>query len=114
LRVGEKGTYNIRAVGKAGNIPLGEDEIDLFVHPQLIELEAPQLNEPLLKELATKTGGVYLTIDDAQSLPDKIKVEQDPIFVDTERDLWAHPIILIAVAGLLGTEWFLRKRVGLV
>jgi len=114
LRVEEKGTYNIRAVGKAGNIPLGEDEIDLFVHPQLIELEAPQLNEPLLKELATKTGGVYLTIDDAQSLPDKIKVEQDPIFVDTERDLWAHPIILIAVAGLLGTEWFLRKRVGLV
>lgn len=114
LKLEEKGTYNIRAVGKAGNIPLGEDEIDLFVHPQLIELEAPQLKEALLQELATKTGGVYLTIDDALSLPDKINTEQDPIFVDTERDLWAHPIILIAVAGLLGTEWFIRKRVGLI
>ena len=114
LRVEEKGTYNIRVVGKAGNIPLGEDEIDLFVHPQLIELEAPELNESLLKELATKTGGVYFTIDDAHSLPDKINIEQDPIFVDTERDLWAHPIVLIAVVGLLGTEWFIRKRVGLI
>ncbi len=114
LKVEEKGTYNIRAVGKAGNIPLGEDEIDLFVHPQLIELEAPQLNEPLLKELATKTGGVYSIIDNAHSLPDKINIEQDPIFVDTERDLWAHPIVLIAIVGLLGTEWFIRKRVGLI
>lgn len=114
LRVEEKGSYNIRAVGKAGNIPLGEDEIDLFVHPQLIELEAPQLNEPLLKELATKTGGVYFIIDDAHSLPAKINIEQAPIFVDTERDLWAHPIVLIAVVGLLGTEWFIRKRVGLI
>ena len=114
LKVEEKGTYNIRAVGKAGNIPLGEDEIDIFVHPQLIELEAPQLNEPLLKELATKTGGVYSIIDDAHSLPDKINIEQDPIFVDTQRDLWAHPIVLIAIVGLLGTEWFIRKRIGLI
>ena len=114
LKVEEKGTYNIRAVGKAGNIPLGEDKIDIFVHPQLIELDAPQLNEQLLKELSEKTGGVYHSIEDAQSLPDKIDTVADSVFVDSERDLWAHPLILIAVVGLLGTEWFIRKRVGLI
>lgn len=114
LKVEEKGTYKIRAVGIAGNIPLGEDEINIFVHPQLIELEAPQLNETLLKELTDQTGGVFVTIEDAHSLPEKINTVENPIFVDTERDLWAHPLILILVVGLLGTEWFLRKRIGLV
>lgn len=114
LTVDEKGTYRIRATGTAGNIPLGEDEINIHVHPQLAELESPQLNEMLLKQLADRTGGVYLTIAEAQSLPEKIEVEQKPIFVDAERDLWAHPIILLTVVGLLGTEWFIRKRIGLV
>lgn len=114
LKVEEKGTYKIRAVGQLGNISLGDDEIDIFVHPQLIELEAPQLNESLLMELSEKTGGVYVNIEDAQNLHHKINVVQDPVFVDTERDLWAHPFILITVVGLLGAEWFLRKRIGLI
>lgn len=114
LKVEEKGTYKIRAVGQLGNISLGDDEIDIFVHPQLIELEAPQLNESLLMELSEKTDGVYVNIEDAQNLHDKINVVQDPVFVDTERDLWAHPFILITVVGLLGAEWFLRKRIGLI
>lgn len=114
LKVEEKGTYKIRAVGQIGNIPLGEDEIDIHVHPQLIELEAPQLNETLLKELTEQTGGAYLTMENAHMLPDKINNVQNPVFVDAERDLWAHPLILLSVVGLLGTEWFIRKRIGLV
>ncbi len=114
LKVEEKGTYKIRAVGQIGNIPLGEDEIDVHVHPQLIELEAPQLNELLLKELTEQTGGAYLTVENAHMLPDKINNVQNPVFVDAERDLWAHPLILITIVGLLGAEWFIRKRIGLV
>ena len=67
-----------------------------------------------LWKLAEQTGGVYLKIEDAHLLPDKINTVQDPVFVDTERDLWAHPLILITIVGLLGTEWFIRKRNGLV
>ncbi|MDE0316600.1 MAG: hypothetical protein OXM61_17075 [Candidatus Poribacteria bacterium] len=114
LKVEEKGTYRIQAAGVIGNIPLGKDEMEIYVHPQLIELETPQLNEVLLKELAEHTGGVYLTIEDAHSMPEKIDTVQNPVFVDTERDLWAHPLILITIVGLLGTEWFIRKRIGLV
>ncbi len=114
LKVDEIGAYKIRAVGQSGNISLGEDEIEFFVHPQLIELEAPQLNVSLLTELTEKTGGVYVNIEDAHSIIDKISDIQEPVFVDTERDLWAHPFILIAVVGLLGAEWFIRKRIGLI
>ena len=114
MKLDEKGTYNIQAVGVAGNIPLGQDEIQIIAHPQLIELEAPQLNQTLLQQLAEQTGGAFLTIEDANQLPEQINKVQNSIYVNTERDLWAHPLVLMAVVGLLGTEWFLRKRIGLV
>lgn len=109
----QKGKYRIRATGRNGSLKLGEDQIDIYAHPQLAELENPQLNEDLLKQLAGQTGGTYFTIADVESVPENIANVQNPIFVDAERDLWAHPLVLITVVGLLGAEWFLRKRVGL-
>ena len=110
----QNGKYRIRATGRSGNLKLGEDQIDIYAHPQLAELENPQLNEDLLKQLAGQTGGAYFTMADAESLPENIANVQNPIFVDAERELWAHPLIFITVLGLLGTEWFLRKRIGLL
>ncbi len=109
----QNGTYRIRATAKSGSQTLGEDHIDIFVHPQLAELEAPQLNEGLLKSIASETGGTYFSITDAESMPKNIADVQNSVFVDAERDLWTHPLILLTVVGLLGTEWFLRKRIGL-
>ena len=109
----QNGIYHIRATGRTGDQTLGEDQIDIHVHPQLAELEAPQLNEDLLKQLAVETGGAYFTMADAKSVTENVADVQNPVFVDAERELWNHPLILIAVVGLLGTEWFLRKRIGL-
>ena len=109
----QKGKYRIRATGRRDNLKLGEDQIDVYAHPQLAELENPQLNEEFLKQLAGQTGGTYFKMVDAESVPENIANVQNPVFVDAERDLWAHPLVLITVVGLLGTEWFLRKRVGL-
>lgn len=109
----QKGKYRIRATGRSGNLKLGEDQIDIYAHPQLAELESPQLNEDLLKRLTERTGGTYFTMANAESVPENIAEVQNSIFVDAERDLWSHPLVLIAVVGLLGTEWFLRKRIGL-
>ena len=109
----QNGTYRIRATAKTPNQTLGEDQIDIHVHPQLAELEAPQLNEDLLKKLTSETGGTYFAIADAEALPENVAKVQNQVFVDAERELWSHPLILITVVGLLGTEWFLRKRIGL-
>ena len=109
FEVWEKGTYRLRATSGTGST----DRTEIYVQPQLAELEAPQLNETLLKRLASRTGGAYFAIADAGQVPENIAIIQDPVFVDTERDMWAHPLVLILVVGLLGTEWFLRKRNGL-
>lgn len=110
----ESGIYKIHTVGKMGNITIGEDQIDVSVQQQLVELESPQLNEALLRELSEQTNGVYLNIENAHLLPEKIANVENPVFVDTKRDLWAHPLLLITIVGLLGSEWFIRKRMGLV
>ena len=109
----QNGTYRIRATARTANQTLGEDRIDIHVHPQLAELEVPQLNEDLLKKLASETSGAYFAIADAEALPENVAKVQNSVFVDAERELWSHPLILIMVVGLLGTEWFLRKRIGL-
>ena len=109
----QNGTYRIRATARTANQTLGEDRIDIHVHPQLAELEAPQLNEDLLKKLASETSGAYFAIADAEALPENVAKVQNSVFVDAERELWSHPLILIVVVGLLSTEWFLRKRIGL-
>ena len=109
----QNGTYRIRATARTASQTLGEDQIDIHVHPQLAELEVPQLNEDLLKKLTSETGGAYFAMVDAEALPENVAKVQNQVFVDAERELWSHPLILIAVVGLLGTEWFLRKRIGL-
>ena len=114
FRATQKGSYKILAIGTHGDLALGEDSTAIFVQSQLAELENPQLNEERLKELASKTGGVYTPIADAMTLPDKIRDVQEPIFVTQERDIWDTPLVLILVLSMLGTEWFLRKRRGLV
>jgi hypothetical protein len=114
FRANQKGNYRIHASGAQGVSGLGEDSTEIFAQALLAEFENPQLNEALLKELAAKTGGVYLPIAQAESLPEKIKDVQERVFAVQERELWAHPIVLILTVGFLGTEWFLRKRRGLV
>ena len=109
-----QGNYYINASGRQGEVVLGEDSTEIFVQLQLAELEKPQLDETLLKQLAAKTGGVYLSFAEAATLPEKINAQQRPIFATEERDLWDTPLVLICVVALLGMEWFLRKRRALV
>ena len=114
FRANQKGAYHIRASGVDRSSSLGEDATEIFAESPLVEFENPQLNEDLLKQLAAKTGGFYIPITDATSLSEKIKPVQESVFAVQERELWDNPIILILVVGLLGTEWFLRMRRGLV
>ena len=114
FRANQKGAYHVRASGVDRSVSLGEDSTEIFVESPLAEFENPQLNEDLLKQLASKTSGHYTSIADAASLPDKIKPVRESVFAVQERELWDNPIVLILAVGFLGTEWFLRMRRGLV
>jgi len=67
----------------------------------------------LLKRLAEDTGGRYYTAADASSLAEDITYLGRGVTVVQEKDLWDMPIVLALLVGLVGGEWFLRRRVGL-
>ena len=114
FEVNQNGNYQIRAMGIEDFSSLGDDSTEIFVQSPVAEFENPQLNEALLQQLAEKTGGFYTPIGDVESLTTKINDVEERVFSNQKLDLWNTPIILILVVSLLGAEWFLRKRIGLV
>jgi hypothetical protein len=76
-----------------------------------VETNQVWLDKPLLKELAETSGGRYFDVDEldklAAAVPDKtrqieIREKPDP--------LWDNSRMMIALIGLLGVEWLVRKR----
>jgi Putative glutamine amidotransferase len=115
----EPGDYRITVTAKEGDEVLGTAEARFLVPDQDLELDRPAAEPSLMVQLAemTKTaGGAALA---AEELPDLLKrlagqppeIKQEVIAKVTYWDTW--PFFLLYV-GLLGAEWFLRKRWGLV
>ncbi|HEY3395413.1 MAG TPA: glutamine amidotransferase [Lacipirellulaceae bacterium] len=115
----EPGDYKIVVTGKEGDAVLGTAEARFLVPEQDLELDRPAAEPSVMAQLAEMTkpaGGAALA---AEELPDLLKrlaekppeLKEEVIARVTYWDTW--PFFLLFV-GLLGTEWFLRKRWGLV
>lgn len=91
----------------------GERFLVKYIHSRGSDIELRSLRlkaEPLL-EISEKTGGSYVSIDDASKLIDLIKNASE---VRTTRGadepLWDNAWVMSIVAILLGVEWTLRRR----
>jgi len=77
-----------------------------------------QMNAPLLRNLASRTGGKFYTPETANTFLDDLKSNPNfkPVsFTDKyESALWNLPYILAAVILLFAMEWFLRKKFGMI
>jgi hypothetical protein len=78
------------------------------------ELRDAEADRPLLETLARETGGRVVSPADLEalvaSIPNRSIVTENPI-----RDaLWNSPAALLALLGLLGSEWVLRRLSRLV
>ena len=68
-------------------------------------------NTPLLKELATLSGGKYFDIDQLDELAAAVPDKTETAVIRSKPDpLWDVRGMLVVLVGLLGCEWFLRKR----
>lgn len=87
-----------------------------------LERERPQRNDPLLNEIAAKTGGAYyvglesaLGINEpAKSLVNVLRDQSRTITtVAAPTPLWANAWTMYAICGLLCLEWLVRRLVKL-
>lgn len=123
-RLTEPGDYQIKAVAvdQSGE-PLGSCVTNFEVMDQDVELSNPAADPDQMERLATLTresGGRVIAPEQLNELLEEIK-ENPPKMVeevltrwqlaDTWWDAW---LVLSCLVALLGVEWFLRKRWGLV
>ena len=108
------GEYTVTATGTLDGENLGKQQGLFEVKPSYAEFSDAALNVPLLTNLANMTGGKYYPIEEANQLVNQISLVESATSQITDVDIWDLPFIFGMILMLLGLEWFLRKRGGLV
>jgi hypothetical protein len=67
------------------------------------------MNEPLLRELATTTGGAFFREEDLYKLPQTINLKTEHVRSPLEVELWASPLYFILMLLVVAAERVLRK-----
>jgi hypothetical protein len=97
----------IAASEAEGGVIATEFNVDL----PSVETNQVWLNKPLLMDLASLSGGKYFDVDQLDQLAAAVPDKSEIVEVRSKPDpLWDVRGMLLALVGLLGCEWLLRKR----
>ena len=88
-------------------------EFDFIVGRAAGEFDSVDIDELLLKAMASETGGQYHIITDAARIPQELEARQRRIVTREERNLWNAPSFFLVFFCCVTLEWVLRKRNGL-
>lgn len=112
---GQPGLYRTEfSAGEGGNyrLALSGDEVstlDFTVRDDQRELSRAAMNEGLLQELASQTGGQFVRLDGLGELPAAITNRTASVTQKSEVDLFASPLVFAFILLLITMEWVLRK-----
>ena len=113
-----EGTYRYRSTAVKNGTDLGTDEGTFAVGSLTVEFNETQANGSLMRSIAQRSGGVFLDIQSVTDLSDHLQQSETfrSIFFEEqiETELWQKYLFLIVIIVLLTTEWFIRKRSGMV
>ena len=104
------GTYKVTVSGKLGGTDLSKVNLTFAVGRPNQEFDRLDLNEALLRRIAEKTGGRYVTLADAQTLIQELRSHERSRRKLTELSLFNMPLFFLLFVGLVTAEWILRKR----
>lgn len=115
----QPGDYRITVAAKEKGQLLGTAEARFTVPDRDMELDQPAAEPTLLASLANITGDSGGQGLAPEELPELLKQLQSRTTefeeeIRKERTLWDTWPVFLSLVGLLGTEWYMRKRWGLV
>ena len=68
-----------------------------------------------MRQLAETSGGAVISAGDVARLPEIVRRrEAARELSDTRQSVWDHWWVMTGLLGLLGAEWWLRRREGLL
>jgi len=116
FKVEENGIYKISVVPEGESEKyrdLNKSETIFIVEPPENEVRGPTENQDIMKLIAQKSGGSFITTKES---PEKLNIDpskKKTIAGYKTKKLWDNPFIFLLLIGMLSSEWFLRRRWGL-
>jgi uncharacterized membrane protein len=109
------GAYKLVAKADRNGQPLGQAEDAVAVASVGLERSDPAVRPDLLEQIAQASGGQAYVLP-LDRLPEVPLVAPPTVEVGRAKDrpIWDRWYYLVALATLLGAEWFLRRRFGYV
>ena len=110
------GDYTLEVTAARDGEPLGSARARFLVFEQDLELDNAAADTSSLENLAAITGGESLAVEQLDDLIERLATQTEHLEVEreTKRSFYDTWSLLLVVVVLLGVEWFLRKRWGLV
>ncbi len=93
---------------------LGRDVLTFQRMDGVAENFHTEQNRDLLERLATQTGGQYWKPADLGKLASAIPFSEAGVTVRETRDLWNLPLVFLVLVLLRFSEWWLRRKWGIV
>jgi hypothetical protein len=110
------GDYAIEVAATQQGQPLGSTRARFLVYEQDLELDNASADSASLEGLAAMTGGQTLAPEELPQLVKKLLQQTETLEIqqETKTTFWDKWPFFLVLVGLLGVEWYLRKRWGLV
>ncbi len=106
----EQGTFEIVAVTEIGGKPLEAEKVLVEIGRPNLEFDKLDLDEKMLAQIASDSGGRYLHITAASLLVDQLDRTIRKREQYLEKPLFWPPAFWVLFVGLITTEWILRRR----
>jgi hypothetical protein len=110
----QPGSYVAEFTAQRTGQELGRDTVTFQRLDGVAENFHTEQNRELLEQLASQTGGKYWRPDELSKLPSEIPYSAAGITMRETKALWDMPIIFLLVILLRFSEWFLRRKWGIV
>jgi hypothetical protein len=110
------GDYAIEVTAAQKDQPLGSTRARFLVFQQDLELDNAAADAPTMESLAAMTDGQSLAPEQLPELIERLaeKTEYLDVQQETKKTFWDTWSFFLTLVALLGLEWYLRKRWGLV
>ncbi len=68
------------------------------------------MNEPVLREMAKRSGGTFFREEDLDGLPNLVANKTEHVRSTVEAELWSSPLVFAVIFAVAVLEWILRKK----
>jgi uncharacterized membrane protein len=108
------GAYLTEVTAQRNRMELGRDVLTFQRMDGVAENFHTEQNRDLLERLATQTGGQYWKPADLGKLAGSIPFSEAGVTMRETKDLWDLPLVFLVLLLLRFSEWWLRRKWGIV